>query len=65
MRFRAWGPFALWLVTTAWAQVARPAEVENVRVWSGPEATRVVLDLSAPTDHRVFSLSNPHRIVID
>lgn len=40
-------------------------QVESVRLWSGPEATRVVLDLDAPVEHRVFSLSNPDRIVID
>lgn len=65
MRIRAWAPLALWLVSVVWPHAASPAEVEGVRVWSGPEATRVVLDLSAPAEHRVFSLANPHRIVID
>jgi N-acetylmuramoyl-L-alanine amidase len=41
------------------------ASVDNVRIRSGPEATRVVLDLSAPAAHRVFALANPDRIVID
>ncbi len=41
------------------------AEVEGLRVWSGPESTRVVLDLSATTTHRVFSLEAPSRVVID
>lgn len=40
-------------------------EVEGLRVWSGPESTRVVLDLSATTTHKVFSLEKPNRIVID
>ncbi len=40
-------------------------EVRGLRVWSGPESTRVVLDLSAATAHRVFSLETPDRIVID
>ena len=40
-------------------------EVEALRVWSGPESTRVVLDLSAAAVHRVFSLEAPNRIVID
>jgi len=65
VRIRAFAPFAAWLVSIALPCVVGAAEVEGVRVWSGPEATRVVLDLSAPADHRVFSLSNPHRIVID
>lgn len=47
------------------AQLAGAATVESVRVWSGPKATRVVLDLSAPAEHRVFALSSPDRVVID
>jgi N-acetylmuramoyl-L-alanine amidase len=45
--------------------MADAARVESVRVWSGPEATRVVLDLSAPAQHRIFTLANPNRLVID
>lgn len=41
------------------------AEVENLRVWSGPKSTRVVLDLNAPAEHRLMTLSSPERIVID
>ena len=40
-------------------------EVEGVRLWSSPESTRFVIDLAAPTEHRVFSLENPSRVVID
>jgi N-acetylmuramoyl-L-alanine amidase len=65
VRIRGFAPFALWWASVVLAQAASAAEVEGVRVWSGPESTRVVLDLSAPAEHRVFSLANPHRIVID
>jgi N-acetylmuramoyl-L-alanine amidase len=41
------------------------AAVTYLRVWSSPQGTRVVLELSAPVEHRVFALSNPERIVID
>lgn len=64
MRIGARALLALWLAFIL-PQAASAAEVEGVRVWSGPEATRVVLDLSAPAEHRVFSLANPDRIVID
>jgi N-acetylmuramoyl-L-alanine amidase len=47
------------------ASAATPAEIADVRLWSGPEGTRLVLDLSAPVRHQVFSLENPDRIVID
>jgi len=46
-------------------QAAAPARVDDVRLWSGPEGTRLVLDLSAPVRHEVFTLENPDRIVID
>ena len=39
--------------------------VNDLRFWSGPLSTRVVLDLSHPVEHNVFRLVNPHRVVID
>ena len=45
--------------------VAAPARVTDVRLWSGPEGTRLVLDLSAPARYEVFAVENPDRIVID
>jgi len=45
--------------------VAGANEVEGLRLWSGPESTRVVFDLSAPTPHRIFNLDNPYRVVVD
>lgn len=44
---------------------AGPVTVEGVRVWEGPDSTRVVFDLSAPLAHSVFALENPNRIVVD
>ena len=44
---------------------AASARVEDVRLWSGPEGTRLVLDLSAPVKYDVFTLNNPYRVVID
>jgi N-acetylmuramoyl-L-alanine amidase len=41
------------------------AAIHGVSVWSGPEATRVVFDLSGPLEHRVFELTDPYRVVID
>jgi N-acetylmuramoyl-L-alanine amidase len=45
--------------------VAAPTRVTDVRLWSGPEGTRLVLDLSAPAQYEVFAVENPDRIVID
>jgi N-acetylmuramoyl-L-alanine amidase len=41
------------------------AEVSSLRVWSDPDKTRAVLDLSGHADHQLFTLQNPHRVVID
>ena len=62
-----WTPLFAWLALCfpAVSGAAAPAEVGDVRLWSGPEGTRLVLDLSAPVRHEVFSLDNPDRIVID
>lgn len=39
--------------------------VENVRIWSENGKTRVVLDLSRPVEHNIFTLRSPDRLVID
>lgn len=47
--------------------VAAGAEVrvEGVRTWAGPDHTRIVFDLSSPSEHRLFTLSGPDRVVVD
>ena len=39
--------------------------VENVRIWSENNKTRVVLDLSRSVQHSIFTLRGPDRLVID
>lgn len=39
--------------------------VENIRVWSENGKTRVVLDLSQPAAHSIFTLRGPDRLVVD
>ncbi|MBR9813021.1 AMIN domain-containing protein [bacterium] len=41
------------------------ATLEDVRVWAGPDATRVVFDLDSAAKHNLFMLENPARVVID
>ncbi len=41
------------------------AEVSGFRVWTDPEKTRAVLDLSASAEYQVFTLQEPDRIVVD
>ena len=49
----------------AYAGAAVPTNVTDVRLWSGPEGTRLVLDLSALPRHEVFAIENPDRVVVD
>lgn len=44
---------------------APAAEVSGLRVWADPDKTRAVLDLSSRADHQLFTLQNPHRVVVD
>lgn len=39
--------------------------VQNLRMWEAPDNTRLVFDLSGPLEHRLFTLREPDRIVID
>jgi N-acetylmuramoyl-L-alanine amidase len=53
------------LGAAAGAGAAAPVQVSDVRLWAGPEGTRLVLDLSAPVRYEVFTLQNPDRVVVD
>jgi len=56
----------LLLIASALGSIrAQAGDVEGLRLWASPESTRVVLDLSSPAEHRVFTLANPDRIVVD
>jgi N-acetylmuramoyl-L-alanine amidase len=70
MRFSV--PFRLCLqVLIAWCGLgaslafAGPVLVKDVRLWAGPDSTRVVFDLSGPVKHSLLTLDNPARVVID
>jgi len=45
--------------------VAAAAEFQSVRLWAAPDHTRVVFDSSGPVEHKLFTLDNPARLVID
>ncbi len=40
-------------------------EVRALRLWAGPESTRVVFDLSGSPAHSLLILKNPDRVVLD
>src|SRR4026207_1291647 len=47
------------------ASAAKPVTVKDVRLWAGPDGTRLVFDLSGPVEHNVLTLDNPDRVVVD
>lgn len=60
-------PFQLCLILLL-AMIAGPVsavEVQNLRIWAGPDNTRAVLDLDQRVDYRVFTLEDPYRLVVD
>ncbi len=54
---------AVLLLLTSLQAVA--AEVSGFRVWADPTKTRAVLDLNKKTSYKLFTLDNPHRVVVD
>ena len=57
--------FCWCLLLTTTALPALAVEVRNVRLWTGPESTRLVLDLSGSAQHTLLLLKNPDRVVLD
>ena len=55
------GLCAVLMVTAAQASV----RIDGVRLHQSPDYTRIVFDTSAAADFNVFTLQNPHRVVID
>src|SRR5688572_7928604 len=47
------------------AHAAKPVTIKEVRLWAGPDGTRLVFDLSEPVEHSVLTLDNPDRVVVD
>ena len=52
-------------LTLAPPVIAVTTDIEGIRVRPSPERTRIVFDLAEPVEHRIFTLSDPHRLVID
>jgi N-acetylmuramoyl-L-alanine amidase len=55
----------LLLVLVSCLANAGPLKVQGVRLWAAPDSTRVVLDVSGPVDHKLFTLEGPDRLVLD
>jgi N-acetylmuramoyl-L-alanine amidase len=57
-----WGVLVLAMLM---APVATAAELRDLRLWDSPESTRVVFDLDGDITHKIFTLANPDRVVVD
>jgi N-acetylmuramoyl-L-alanine amidase len=54
----------LWLML-AGVRVVEAATIEDVRLWTAPDNSRLVFDLDHSVDYDLFRLHNPERIVVD
>lgn len=56
----------LWLTAAIAAPVqAQQNQLLGVRMWPAPDMTRLVFDISAPIQHKLFTLPKPARVVVD
>lgn len=56
---------ALFLMLISLPALAQGLSVEQVRVGTHPDKTRIVLEMSASADFRTFILDTPNRLVVD
>src|SRR5713226_3057962 len=47
------------------AAARHAVDVHAIRLWAGPDNTRIVLDLSGSAQHSLAVLGNPERVVLD
>lgn len=64
---RGGGAVAVALLAVLLAPAAGAAErtVQDIRMWTAPDHTRLVLDLDGRVEHRLFRLRDPARVVVD
>jgi N-acetylmuramoyl-L-alanine amidase len=48
-----------------YSSLIHAGQIDDIRMWSSPDGTRLVFDISAPLEHQVFVLDDPYRIVVD
>ncbi len=56
------GALLLWCACTV--SNAGPAKIENVRLWAGPDSTRIVVDMTAAPVYRHEILTDPPRVAV-
>jgi N-acetylmuramoyl-L-alanine amidase len=61
MRFK----IVLILICFVTHTICAKTQINDLRVWSSPDNTKAVIDLSDQVDYSLFQLDNPPRVVID
>jgi len=56
---------ASWMLSVSRVGFAASSQVVAVRVWPASSYTRLTLESSTPLKYKHFTLTNPHRLVID
>lgn len=56
---------ATWMLSVSRVGFAASSQVVAVRVWPASSYTRLTLESSTPLKYKHFTLTNPHRLVID
>ena len=57
--------FALVLTSQLFITSLQAADIKAMRSWHSPEGSRLVFDVNKPVAYKVFTLSNPARVVVD
>ncbi|MEO1890017.1 MAG: N-acetylmuramoyl-L-alanine amidase [Cycloclasticus sp.] len=56
---------AFLILLLSFPSFAAVKQIESLRFWTAPDHTRLVLGITSPVEHKIFSLNNPPRLVID
>ena len=66
VQFRFLACLVVWpIVWLTLSGATQAADVKDIRMWHAPDRTRFVLDMDRGANFKVFTLSNPDRVVID
>lgn len=57
--------FSILLISLGMRLAVGATTIEGARVWAAPDNTRIVFDISDQVEYKLFTLSNPNRVVID
>lgn len=67
VKFRRLATLFLFLLCAdaSFSALAAQTSIRGLRLWTAPDNTRLVFDVSGSVQHTLFSLNNPERLVID